>query len=470
MTIDFENAPTEIIGEQTSLKFDITEEAEDISIKFDEETVRRERMYGMNAPYNANEELIRKKEEVFNNNKNTSRTYANEIVDRQRDYNRVGNGRPNIEAPDTRVPTSNSAVDDIVKQQELNDEFNSYRNKSLEEAIEINNAKINELEKELSENQNRILSLNQQSESFAEDKKALEQTVKELQDNIEALKKEVETSKASYEEAVAKNTSLESEISDLHNKLDQNTSEYNEVIQKNNKLEEDAVKLNEQINSTTEQLNDTINQKQKLEQEISELNNQIDANTKAYDDVVKRSESLEGQINDLSKQLNEAAETNSTSMNNNKKLEEEISTLKAELENLKKTYKSSMDKNKELQSKIETLEQRIQKAKFEYTKLKNLKNDAVQKIQEVSQRGKAFTRRTIENATSEEVAQKISKYKGKIAIAGGAIALLSFFRIFQKSRPVVNLDINEQEYERSQGSIYRNLGQYTMNTNIRSLY
>lgn len=536
MTIDFENAPTEIIGEQTSLKFDITEEAEDISIEFDEETIRRERMHGMNAPDNSspyqinnpeiiekqsvnkvnsavdqisdsehnleplkneeghytkypreridayerkqsvrtpnntNEELTRKKEEVFNNNKNTSRTYANEIVDRQRDYNRVGNGRPNIEAPDTRVPTSNSAVDDIVKQQELNDEFNSYRNKSLEEAIEINNAKINELEKELSENQNRILSLNQQSESFAEDKKALEQTVKELQDNIEALKKEVETSKASYEEAVAKNTSLESEISDLHNKLDQNTSEYNEVIQKNNKLEQDAVKLNEQINSTTEQLNETINQKQKLEQEISELNGQINENTKAYDDAVKRSESLEGQINDLSKQLNEAAEANSTSMNNNKKLEEEISALKAELENLKRTYKSSMDKNKELQSKIETLEQRIQKAKFEYTKLKNLKNDAVQKIQEVSQKGKAFTRRTIENATSEEVAKKISKYKGKIAIAGGAVALLSFFRIFQKSRPVVNLDINEQEYERSQGSIYRNLGQYTMNTNIRSLY
>lgn len=470
MTIDFENAPTEIIGEQTSLSFDVTEEVEDVSIKFDEETVRAERTRGMNSPNNMNEELSRKKEEVFNNNKNSSRTYANEIVDRQRDYNRTTEGRPNIEAPDTKVNTSNTAVDEILKQQELNDEFNSYRNKSLEEAIEINNAKINELEKELSENQNKILSLNKQSETFVEDRKALEQTIKELQDNIEALKKEIEVSKSSYEEAIANNTALNEKIAELNDKLDQNTSEYNEVIQKNNKLEQDAVKLNEQINSTTEQLNETINQKQKLEQEISELNGQINENTKAYDDAVKRSEALEGQINDLNKQLNEAAETSSTSINQNKKLEEEVSALKTELESLKRTYQSSMDKNKELQSKIETLEQRIQKAKFEYTKLKNLKDNAVQKIQDVSQKGKAFTRRTIENVTSEEVAQKISKYKGKIALAGGAVALLSFFRIFQKSRPVVNLDINEQEYERSQGSIYRNLGQYTMNTNIRSLY
>lgn len=470
MTIDFENAPTEIIGEQTSLNFDVTEEVEDVSIKFDEETVRAERTRGMNSPNNMNEELSRKKEEVFNNNKNSSRTYANEIVDRQRDYNRTTEGRPNIEAPDIKVNTSNTAVDEILKQQELNDEFNSYRNKSLEEAIEINNAKINELEKELSENQNKILSLNKQSETFVEDRKALEQTIKELQDNIEALKKEIEVSKSSYEEAIANNTALNEKIAELNDKLDQNTSEYNEVIQKNNKLEQDAVKLNEQINSTTEQLNETINQKQKLEQEISELNGQINENTKAYDDAVKRSEALEGQINDLNKQLNEAAETSSTSINQNKKLEEEVSALKTELESLKRTYQSSMDKNKELQSKIETLEQRIQKAKFEYTKLKNLKDNAVQKIQDVSQKGKAFTRRTIENVTSEEVAQKISKYKGKIALAGGAVALLSFFRIFQKSRPVVNLDINEQEYERSQGSIYRNLGQYTMNTNIRSLY
>ena len=82
--------------------------------------------------------------------------------------------------------------------------------------------------------------------------------------------------------------------------------------------------------------------------------------------------------------------------------------------------------------------------------------------------------KVVENISNSKFVQAsketISKHKKMTVAAVGVGALAMFFRIFQSNRPVVNLDINEQEYERSQGSVYRNLGQYTMNTNIRSLY
>ena len=82
--------------------------------------------------------------------------------------------------------------------------------------------------------------------------------------------------------------------------------------------------------------------------------------------------------------------------------------------------------------------------------------------------------KVVENISNSKFVQAskkvISEHKKMTIAAAGVGALAMFFRIFQSNRPVVNLDINEQEYERSQGSVYRNLGQYTMNTNIRSLY
>jgi hypothetical protein len=59
--------------------------------------------------------------------------------------------------------------------------------------------------------------------------------------------------------------------------------------------------------------------------------------------------------------------------------------------------------------------------------------------------------------------------KGKLMMIT-ATAILGFsLKMFQGGRPAIDMDINEQQYERSEGSIYRNLGNYNINTNIRGL-
>jgi hypothetical protein len=58
----------------------------------------------------------------------------------------------------------------------------------------------------------------------------------------------------------------------------------------------------------------------------------------------------------------------------------------------------------------------------------------------------------------------------KVGIGLAAVILGGAFRLFQKSRPVVDVTLNEQQYEDSPGTLYRDLGSdYEINTNVRGI-
>ena len=134
------------------------------------------------------------------------------------------------------------------------------------------------------------------------------------------------------------------------------------------------------------------------------------------------------------------------------KIKNKFESAKAETEKLNETIKRLSEENATLQQTVQNLKNQQKASKFAGDYINRVKDDIKIKT------------KTITNNPN------VAKYKNKALLGLGIGALAMFFRIFQKNRSVVNLDINEDEYERSQGSIYRNLGQYNMNTNIRSLY
>ena len=179
-------------------------------------------------------------------------------------------------------------------------------------------------------------------------------------------------------------------------------------------------------------------------------------NIKTNDAIDNLSNESQDEIKQLKKQIQE--------------INEYVEQLKAELKN---TKAKDLDIIKTKQSVIDKLEQTVQWYK---DKLKTKANDEFvsNAAEATAEANPTMTQKAVENISNSKLVkaskEAISKHKKMTVAAVGVGVLATFFRIFQSNRPVVNLDINEQEYERSQGSVYRNLGQYTMNTNIRSLY
>lgn len=67
--------------------------------------------------------------------------------------------------------------------------------------------------------------------------------------------------------------------------------------------------------------------------------------------------------------------------------------------------------------------------------------------------------------------KNLSDRYGMAATLGfGAVVLGGFFKLINQNRTVIDLDLQEQQMEKEKGSLYRNLGQYHINTNIRDFY
>lgn len=151
--------------------------------------------------------------------------------------------------------------------------------------------------------------------------------------------------------------------------------------------------------------------------------------------------------------------------------------------NAKKAAEESSDNSKYAQETIErlrkrvrTLEDALAKKTAQMDDIKNQNNNVGDQTVQGAEKFAEKTKKVFTKAVDEskemasKAKQKISKHKKGAMIAGVLVALGTFFKIFQSNRAVVNLDINEKQYEKSQGSIYRDLNRYTINTNIRELY
>lgn len=131
------------------------------------------------------------------------------------------------------------------------------------------------------------------------------------------------------------------------------------------------------------------------------------------------------------------------------------------------------------EKRINILQEELEKVRIENENLRNKLDQAGEGLGVSSESINKTTKKTkqviddIAEGSSKAAAkakEKIFEHKKGAMFALGLIAIGSFLKIFQSNRAVVNLDIDEKQYEKSQGSIYRDLNKYTINTNIRELY
>lgn len=258
-----------------------------------------------------------------------------------------------------------------------------------------------------------------------------------------SLSNDTKTAQEIYDEKIAE-VGVETPIESNTPKI--NPSVKNEVLDVIEK-ENNTVVPDEPVESISNSVEKTVDNSNQTVEEV--INTVEDTTTPKIEDIT-----------------NEAVEEISKLKDDISKISKESESLKTDKETLNRIIEAKQNEINELKERVEFLKKEATKAQKEADTISKIKN----RYKDV----KTFTQNTAKNVSNSDLANKakaqISKHKTKVVAGVGVAVLASFFRIFQKSRPVVNLDINEQEYERSQGSIYRNLGQYTINTNIRELY
>ncbi|KYL05343.1 methyl-accepting chemotaxis protein [Fusobacterium necrophorum] len=111
----------------------------------------------------------------------------------------------------------------------------------------------------------------------------------------------------------------------------------------------------------------------------------------------------------------------------------------------------------------------------------NKKSSASKVVEEVTTNKNATE--TVENiqkaaesaqSTAQSIKKNVKNVSNRYGMAAtlgfGAVILGGFFKLINQNRTVIDLDLQEQQLEKEKGSLYRNLGQYYMNTNIRDFY
>lgn len=201
-----------------------------------------------------------------------------------------------------------------------------------------------------------------------------------------------------------------------------------------------------------------------LKDEISNLNVKYNG----YDNLTKNNEKLTSKINHIQTSMEE------TEANIRNKIDQAYQKIEFLKEDLAKEREKNKNISEQLSKTIEKYKQdnsnqtqMIIKLKEQLEKLKE-QNENIKKSSKAT--AKVVEQTTASSSTKTQVAEMLQKNKKALTI-GGAIATLGlFFRIFQSNRSVVELDINEKQYEETKGSLYRTLGNYNINTNIKEFY
>lgn len=204
---------------------------------------------------------------------------------------------------------------------------------------------------------------------------------------------------------------------------------------------------------------DTIHSTEALNESIENAENNIDKTAEQRKDVDTKIKTENQKQNAENIKLNTSADdpTKKTSADNT------IDELREKIKSYEKRLKELQEKNISDSNEINALKQQI-------SSMEEQAKDSIKT--NISNKAKQATSKIVDGAseTYDKAKKQISKHKSGFMVASALVALGTFFRIFQSNRAVVNLDINEKQYEKSQGSIYRDLNRYTINTNIRELY
>ena len=236
-----------------------------------------------------------------------------------------------------------------------------------------------------------------------------------------------------------------------NNKIEKEISEIKKYEEKYKESQLEISKLKSEIHTKDEEI-------KSLKNEISNLNlNYLEKDNSNID------------LKELEILRRNAEEIEASSALKIDKANMKIDELTSELENQKKI-------NSELTRKVEDLITKNINSSNDQSKLILQLKEQIAKLQEQNENiinaSKKATKAVsdVADGESSNIMSNLSKNKKMLTIGGTVAALGLFFRIFQSNRSVVELDINQKQYEETKGSLYRSLGNYNINTNIRGFY
>lgn len=236
-----------------------------------------------------------------------------------------------------------------------------------------------------------------------------------------------------------------------NNKIEKEISDINIYEEKYKESQLEISKLKSEIHTKDEEI-------KSLKNEISNLNlNYLEKDNSNID------------LKELEILRRNAEEIEASSALKIDKANMKIDELTSELENQKKI-------NSELTRKVEDLITKNINSSNDQSKLILQLKEQIAKLQEQNENiinaSKKATKAVsdVADGESSNIMSNLSKNKKMLTIGGTVAALGLFFRIFQSNRSVVELDINQKQYEETKGSLYRSLGNYNINTNIRGFY
>lgn len=131
-----------------------------------------------------------------------------------------------------------------------------------------------------------------------------------------------------------------------------------------------------------------------------------------------------------------------------------------------------------VERKAETFQKTAEEVSSKAQKTMKQASETIQDNQSFYQKTKTATSEMMKTVANSESVSAMKnrlknadgKYKLGAIVGAGALVIGGFIKMINQNRTVIDLDLHEKAMEKEKGSLYRNLGQYTMNTNIRDFY
>lgn len=250
----------------------------------------------------------------------------------------------------------------------------------------------------------------------------------------------------------------ESKIKELENQINDSSAKIEDLQKAFSDKDSEFNSLQNEISSINTELENAKITASEAKEKLSVINKRLDeveAERGMYKDALNKNwlENTKN-VDELKKEIYRLEKEHKDAINNlNFSREKTINGLKAELETAKKTIESQSAKISKQTAEASELRQTISNTASVKSGTKATFSEIGSTIAEVG-----------------DNAKKVYNNHKKFMIGAGVTAVLgTAFSLLQRNRPIVDVDIREEEYERSQGSVYRNLGTYTINTNIRSI-
>ena len=254
------------------------------------------------------------------------------------------------------------------------------------------------------------------------------------------------------------NAKYESRIKELEEQINSNSTKISDLEGAYNAKDNEYKSIQAELNSITSQLDDEKINSSDAKDKIARLTAQLDeveSERSMFKDTLNKSWIENNkQVDELKKEIHRIQSEHRSALNNlNFAKDKAIKKLESELEAAKKTIENQSAKITKQIGENSELRQVIDNAKTIKGSTKAVYDEVGETISKVG-----------------DNAKKVYNNHKKFMIGAGITAILgTALSLVQKNRPIVDVDIRDEEYERANGSVYRNLGSYTINTNIRSI-